>query len=99
MKKFLMLALVATSFGLLGANSAAAATGNHCHAAVSSPAQTTAPVATTAQAPGAQVRRSFSVEPGIAPAYRAPAMRSYRSSGSTNSAWSAGRKILGKYEY
>jgi len=97
MKKFLMLALVAVSFGSLGTTDAVAAGGNHCHAAVSPSVQSTAPVATMAQVPGVQVRRSFSVEPGSAPTYRAPGARNYRKYGPTNPSWDAGRKIRGQY--
>ena len=78
MKKFLMLALVAGSFGLLGANSAEAASGCRCQAPAVAVAEPAAPAATTAQAP--QVRRSFSYEPGMVPAATYAPARRYRSS-------------------
>jgi len=78
MKKFLLLALVAVSFGLLGAGSAEAASGCHCQAPAVAAVQPTAPAATTAQAP--QVRRSFSYEPGTAPAASYSPARNYRPS-------------------
>lgn len=78
MKKFLLLALVAVSFGLLGAGSAEAASGCHCQAPAVAAVQPAAPAATTAQAP--QVRRSFSYEPGAAPAATYTPARRYRSS-------------------
>ncbi|MBN8625572.1 MAG: hypothetical protein J0M17_08795 [Planctomycetes bacterium] len=78
MKKFLMLALVAVSLGLLGAGSAEAASGCHCQAPAVAVVQPTAPAATTAQAP--QVRRSFTYEPGTVPAATYAPARRYRSS-------------------
>lgn len=65
MKKFFSLALVAVSFGLLGADSAEAASGCRCQAPAVAAVQPAAPAAITAQGP--QVRRSFSYEPGTAP--------------------------------
>lgn len=78
MKKFLMFALVAGSFGLWGAGSAEAASGCRCQAKSVAAVQPAAPAATTAQAP--QVRRSFSYEPGTVPAATYAPARRYRSS-------------------
>ena len=78
MKKFLMLALVAVSFGWSGAGSAEAASGCHCQAPAVAVVQPAAPAASTAQAP--QVRRSFSYEPGTVPAATYAPARRYRSS-------------------
>ena len=100
MKKFLMLALVATSFGLMGADDAAAATaaGCHCQAMNGVGAQPMAPLSPAMSAVQVPTgRRTLSVQPGVAPTYRAPAMRSYRSYGSMNPSYDAGRKIRGQY--
>ena len=100
MKKFLMLALVIASFGVMGADYAAAATGCHCQATNGGAVQPTvppAPAMSAVQAPTG--RRTLSVQPGAAPTYRAPATRSYRSSGPVNRSYDAGRKIRGEYEY
>lgn len=78
MKKFLMFALVAGSFGLQGAGSAEAASGCRCQAPAVAVVQPAAPAASTAQAP--QVRRSFSYQPGTAPAATYAPARRYRSS-------------------
>lgn len=98
MKKLLLLALVVVSFGLLGAEDAAAATRCRCQVPNGVVVQPMVPltpgVATTPVPTG---RRMMSVQPGTAPTYRAPATRSYRAYGPMNPSWDAGRKIRGQY--
>ncbi|MBL9085476.1 MAG: hypothetical protein JNK76_26965 [Planctomycetales bacterium] len=80
MKKFLMLTLVAASFSLLGADYASAAStpGCNCPPAAAASVSPAVPAATMAQAPTTQSRRSFSVEPGAAPAATYSRARVYR---------------------
>jgi hypothetical protein len=90
LKTFAML-VVAGGLMIAGNDSAGAATGG-CETA---PATARAPAASapaTAGRTGTQTIRRYSASPGT---YRGPAMRSYRSSGSSGPSYSATRKILG----
>lgn len=94
MFKMLSMFVVAGAVTVAGGTSAQAA---GCAMAPSAPAPATAraPAArapATADRPGTQTIRRYSSAPG---SYRAPAMRSYRSNGSSGPSWTATRKILG----
>jgi hypothetical protein len=99
MFKLFSIFVVAGAIVVAGAESARAASGGCCamDATATAPAPATArsPAArapVTAARPGTQTIRRYSASPGT---YRAPAMRSYRSNGSSGPSWTATRKILG----
>lgn len=91
MKKILMFALVIASFALTGAGPSVAApieaytkpaaraaaiqSGAFAEGRRSVRTYSYVPAPIVAQAPDVQGRRSYSVEPGTAPTYRAPVMR------------------------
>lgn len=98
MNNLSMLALVIASFLAIGADYASAASGCHRQTSKTAAAQPATPVPpVVATAPAGTGRRTFSVQPGTEPVYRAPATRSYRTYGPTNPSWDAGRKIRGQY--
>lgn len=95
MLKLLSMFVVAGALTVAGGSSANAACG--CTMGSAAPAQaaaraTAAQAPATATRPGTQTIRRYSAAPGT---YRAPAMRSYRSNGSSGPSWTATRKILG----
>lgn len=96
MRKMLSMFVVAGALTVAGGSSAKAAGGCSRGSAAPAPATARAPAArtpATAATPGTRTIRRYSAAPGT---YRgAPAMRSYRSNGSSGTSWTATRKILG----